>query len=535
MKTKHIILVLIGLFLSINTDAQIFKKLKEKANKALGIESHEESLTFGNSALQINTDAKKAFYKEDVVIEMFENNKLTQTQYFDKDEIAVRIEDEKIVKSGYNDSEGFIYAYNKKTDQYEKLSIVALQSQGMMAPTMMLEAYKLPPEPFMASLEKHTNQGLTPNPFNGIVEFSSIYKPENFRHNDFKESKLKSNGKTYTKFDFYNQAGHEGSYVLFDDKNRLVEIYTNKSTTSQPSEGFSMDMMPLGESRIKYDYKPVDVKLPPAKEVKMAGQGMMEMIFGSFKIDKNNGNSDDDDYDTSKSKGMVKSIKKSLKNNKITNDMLPESYDFDYVYKTTFVQNSKKSNAMDMNFLVNTKNANYNGAEYILKEKKAQGKSIMIFDLDLNAMVMFMEYDNQKMLQIHSIPEVKDINNQVDFTIKELPSKTILGFKCTVLQLENEKHIIKAYHTKNAPISLSNFFGFSGSKGSKNLNLPDMKPRLLKQFENSLVMEMQYEDKKRKKNNFVITAKSLEKEPTKIKKTEYESMNMFSAGNMFKN
>lgn len=530
MKTQQIILLLICLAINTNADAQIFKKLKKKANKALGIESNEDALTTGNSALQINTDAKKAFYKEDVVVEMFENNKLNQTQFFDKDEIAVRIEDKKVSKSGYNDSEGFIYTYNKKTNQYEKTSIAALQSQGLMAPTMMLEAYKLPPEPFMASLEKQNDQSLTPNPFNGIVEFSSIYKPENFRYEDFKESKQKNHGKTYTKFDFQNEPGYEGSYVLFDDKDRLVEIYTNKSTLSQPSDGISMDIMPSGESRIKYNYKPVEVILPPAKEVKMAGQGMMEIVMGSFKKDRQPHDIDNEDYDSSNSKEIVKYVK----NNKITKDMLPESYDFNYVYKTTFVQNSKKSNAMDMNFLVNTKNANYNGAEYILREKKAQGKSIMIFDLDLNAMVMFMKYGNQKMLQIHSIPEVKDINNK-DFTIKELPSKTILGLKCTGLQLENEKYIIKAYHAKNAPISLSNFFGFGGTKSSKGLKLPNINPQLLTQFENSLVMEMQYEDKKRKKNNFTITANSIEKKPTTLKTKNYKSMSMLSGAQLLKN
>jgi hypothetical protein len=62
-----------------------------------------------------------------------------------------------------------------------------------------------------------------------------------------------------------------------------------------------------------------------------------------------------------------------------------------------------------------------------------------------------------------------------------------------------------------------------------------MDPRLLKQFENSLVMEMQYEDKKRKKNNFTITAISLEKTPKTISTTDYQSMNMLSGSQMFKN
>jgi hypothetical protein len=190
---------------------------------------------------------------------------------------------------------------------------------------------------------------------------------------------------------------------------------------------------------------------------------------------------------------------------------------------------------MDMNFLINTKNANYNGSEYIDSKLKNQGTMTMVFDLNLNIMAMFMEgQDNQKMVQIMPVPEVNNTNTKVDFTIKELPSKTILGFTCIGLQLENEKYIINIYHAKNTPITLSNFFGFGGSKGSKDLNLPDVDPRLLKQFENSLVMEMQYEDKKKKKNNFVITAKSIEKTPSTIKTKDYQSLNMLSGMQMFK-
>lgn len=565
MKTKHILTALLCIIFASNVDAQILKKLRKKAEQAAEralLKKTDEIVTkktektiddatskkdkndasekqsdnvSNNTAIELNTEAKQDFYIEDLVIEMFENNVQTQTQYFDKDEVAVKMVSKNIVKPGYTDSEGFIYVFDEKKGQYSKSSIIALQSQGMMMPTMMLEAFKLPPEPFMASLQKQQDQGVTPNPFNGIVEFAFIYEPENFRYEDFKESKQTINGKIYTKFDFLNEPGYEGSYVLFDNQDRLVEIYTKTTASENNMETFEMGRQ-AGEARFKYTYQPVDVELPDAIEVKMAGQGLMEMVMGSNKKSKNPEDIDEDDYDTSDSKGMTKSIKKSLKNNKVTAEMLPESYDFDYIYRTTFVQDSKKGGTtMDMNFLINTKNANYNGAEYLFENKKNEGNTKMIFDLDLMVMVMFMEYGDQKMLQLYPIPEVKNTNTKADFTIKELPPKTILGFACIGLQLENEDYIMTAYHAKNAPISLSNFFGFGGSKGSKDLNLPDMDPRLLKQFENSLVMEMQYEDKKRKKNNFIITAKSLEKDPETIAVKDYKSMNMLSGGNLFKN
>lgn len=568
MKTKYILTILCCLTVAFNAEAQILKKLRKKAEQAAERtilkktdevvtkktektiddatskkdkpKNNEENRTIDtnegpNTALKRHTKSKKDFFKEDMVIKLHENGKLNQTQYFDVDEIAVRIDDVNKPDPGFIDSEGFIYGYNEKEGEYNKSSLVALQSQGMMVPTMLLEAYKLPPEPFMAHLQKQQDEGMTPNPFNGIVEFAFIYEPEDFRYEDFKETKQNLRGKSYTKFDFLNEPGYEGSYVIFDEQDRLVEIYTNKTSTSPSSGNFEMDMIPPGESLLLYDYKPVDVELPLAREVKAQGQEMMEMLMGSFKIEKDTDDHIERDYETTDSKGMVKTVRTSIKNNKITKDMLPKSYDFDYTYKATFTQNSKKSDALDMNFLINTKKGNYNGAEYILNKKQSEGSTTMIFDLDLRAMVMLMEYGNQKFLQIHPIPEVKETKTEMDFTIKELPPKTILGYKCTGLQLENDTYTMKVYHAKNAPVSLNNFFGFSGTKSAKELNLPNMDPRLLKQFENSLVMEMQYEDKKRKKNNFTITAISLEKTPKTISTTDYQSMNMLSGSQIFKN
>ena len=563
MKTKLILITGLFLFSGVTAEAQFLKRLKKKAEQAVertvlnktdeavskkteetiddattkknknNKNAKEDNSTSEstNSALEHHTEAKKDFFKEDVVIQLFENKVQTQTQYFDKDEVAVKLEQDNEPRPGYIDSEGFFYGFNEKEGQYNKSSIIAIQSQGMMVPMMMLEAYKLPPEPFMAKLQKQQDQGVTPNPFNGIVEFAFIYEPENFRYEDFKESKQKINGETYTKFDFLNEPGYEGSYVLFDNQDRLAEIYTNKTTTEQSMDSFQMDMTPPGEGRLIYNYKPVDVKLPFAVEKKTAGQDMMGMVMGSFKKDKTAEDIDEDDYDTSNSKGMVKSAKNSLKNNKVTTDMLPESYDFDWQYKTIMVMESRKKDVIDMTFLLNV-NANYQGSELVDRKTKDMGKMTMVFDTELNAMVMFIEgQGNQKMLQMYSVPEPKKGNKQEEFKIKELPSKTILGYNCKGLQLENDKYTVQVYHATNTPITLSNFFSFSGDK---NMNLPDLDPRLAKQFSEGLIMEMLYTDKKKAKNNFSITAQSLEKKPTQLKKGDYKTMDFMSGAKMFK-
>ncbi|MBU2922243.1 hypothetical protein KO504_12890 [Winogradskyella psychrotolerans] len=562
MKTKHILLMIFSLFMVVNVDAQILKKIRKKAEQAAertilkktdqvvskktektiddatttnkskkrSRKNSEEQIESEstNSALELNTKYKTDFYKEDVVLKIHENGNSNQTQYFDAEEVAVRLESNKTPKPGYTDSEGFIYAYNDKAHAYNKSSLIASGGQGMMMPNMMLEMLKLPPEPFMANTQKQMDKNITPNPFNGFVEFAFIYKPEHFRYEDFKESKQSLRGKSYTKFEFLNEPGYDGSYVIFDDNDRLIEIYTNKSDTEQSMNAFDMDMMPPGESLIIYEYTPVEVNLPPAREVKPRGQDMMGLVMGSFKKDKNTEDIDEDDYDTSNSKGQVKSARNALKNNKVTAKMLPDSYDFDWQLETEILMASRKKEAIDMTFLIK-ENANYQATKMVDNKSKNKGNATMLFDSNLNIMVMFMETQGHNFFQMYPIPELKNTNDKPNFKITDLASKTILNYNCKGLQLEDDKYIIKMYHTIEAPIKLSHFMNFNGVK---NMDLPDIDPKILSQFSNGLIMEMEMIDKKKSKNNISITAKSLDKKPTTISKKDYQSMNLLSG---FKN
>ncbi|MFG6687499.1 hypothetical protein ACGK9U_13015 [Mariniflexile sp. HNIBRBA6329] len=567
MNLKLLLIGMCCVFITVPTQAQLLKKLKQKAGEAAertllrktdevvtkktektiddattpkgkskeenenGENQDEELSESSNSALNIHTEAKKAFFKEDVVIKIHENGNHNQTQYFDADQVAVRLDQATEPKPGYIDSEGFMYGYNEREGMYNKSSLVALQSQGMMVPTMLIEGYKLPPEPFMANLQKQQDLGVTANPFNGIVEFAFVYEPEHFRYEDFKEVKRNIKGKSYTKFEFLNEPGYEGSYVLFDDKDRLVEIYTNKTKTSQPTNGFQMDMMPPGESQFVYDYKPVDVKLPPAIEKKAAGQDMMAMVFGSFKKDKNPEDIDEDDYDTSNSKGQVKSVRNAINNHKVSAADLPNTYEFDWIYETEMLIGDKKKDKIGMNFLIK-KGVTYQATQMVDEKSKDMGNMTMLFDTDLNTMVMFTDGQGQKFIQTYPIPEVKNKSEKVDFKISELSPKEILNFNCNGLQMEDDRYIIKVYHTSEAPITLNNFMNFGGAK---NMEIPDIDPRVLSQFSNGLIMEMHMEDKKKSKNNMVITAKNLTKQPTIIKPKDYQSMNLFSGAGMLKN
>ncbi|MFY0714656.1 hypothetical protein J1D01_13340 [Seonamhaeicola sp. NFXS20] len=562
MKSKNILLIMVCLLVTSTTQAQFLKKLKKKAEEAAertilrktdevvskktektiddvvnGNEDKEksevpETIEAANTALTKNTNTKKAFYNEDVVIQLHENGNLNQTQYFDANEVAVRLEQDNTPKPGYIDSEGFMYVY--KDGEYTKSSLIALQSQGMMVPTMMIEAYKLPPEPFMAQYQKQTDQGLTANPFNGIVEFAFIYKPNDFRYEDFKETTQTKSGETYTKFKFLNEPGYEGSYVLFDSQNRLIEIYTNKSDTGQSMDSFEMSMMPPGESLLIYNYKPVEVNLPAAREVRAQGQDLMEGVMKNIVKGGNQPKDDidEDDYNTSDSKGMTKRLKKSLKDHKVTANNLPEAYEFNWELQTQMTFNTKKKETMELTFLIK-EGANYQATRMRSEENKNMGLVTMLFDIDLKTMIMFMEAQGSKFLQIHPIPDPGKTKENIDkHKISNLPTKTIIGYNCKGLQFEDDRYVMKIYHTPEAGLKLANFLNFGTQKPS---NFPDMDPRVVEQFSNGLIMEMDIIDKKKSKNNVNIVAKDLKKTLTTIKKSEYKTMDLFSSGGMFKN
>jgi len=514
-------------------DATTSKKNENKNKNSQDSKQDESSaLEPANTALNKNTKAKKDFYKEDVVIKLHENGNLNQTQFFDANQIAVRSTQDNMPKPNFIDSEGFIYGY--KDGEYTKSSIVALQSQGMMVPTMILEAYKLPPEPFMAQLQKQTDQGLTANPFNGIVEFAFVYKPDDFRYEDFKEVKQTLRGQTYTKFEFLNEPGYEGSYVLFDDKDRLVEIYTNKAKTEeQTSFDMNFTSPEAMESLLVYNYQPVEVNLPKAREVRAQGQGLMEGVMGNIVKGGNEPKSDidEDDYDTSDSKGMTKSIRKSLKNHKVTASDLPDKYTFDWELQTEMVTNTKKKEVMDMTFLIKEE-APYQATKISSRENKDMGNTTMLFDSNLNTMVMFMDAQGSNFLQMFPIPEPRKTTEDIDkYKITVLPSKNIIGYSCKGLQFEDDRYIMKIYHTTEADITLTNFLNFGGQS---KMDFPDIDPRITEQFSNGLIMEMDMEDKKKSNNNVNIIAKSLKNTATSIRPNQYQSMDMLSGVKMLK-
>ena len=304
MKTKIIILAILFLTAGSTSEAQILNKLKKKAEKAAentllnktdeivsettenaidGITNGEFSenpedvnnpVTFANPSKAINTEAKTAFYNRDLIVRTFDKEKQAYTAtYFDADELAMQSNwndpNSGQPKTSYVDSEGYFIAYNDAKKRYEKSNLLSSGAMGMMAPTMMISAYKLPPGPFWEASDELSKQGLSLNTFM-YIEFAFIYTPEHFRDemvkNDYSESQVACRGNAgCTRFSI-NDPAYSGSYILFDENDRLAEI----NVKMKDDENFGS-----GEGKLEFFYEACNVNLPAATEVKQPGQDLL--------------------------------------------------------------------------------------------------------------------------------------------------------------------------------------------------------------------------------------------------------------------
>jgi hypothetical protein len=304
MKIKFTYIFFILTIIGFSGHAQVLKKLKQTAeqaaekalvkktdekvteatenalddlipgNEASDKRDNSKSIVYANPSKNKNTEAKQAFYSHDIFVKTFDKEKqATVSTYFDADEIAMQSnwKDAKTgeAKTMYIDSEGFYIAYNEAEERFEKTSMLSSGVMAMMAPNMMISAYKLPAGPFWDTSKKLDDEGLKLNTFM-YVEFAFIYKPGHFREDmykeDYTESEVTCRGNPGCSKFSINDPGYYGSYILFDSSNRLAEI--NVKMKDDPNYG-------SGEGKLEFFYQDCEVKLPAATEVKQPGQDLL--------------------------------------------------------------------------------------------------------------------------------------------------------------------------------------------------------------------------------------------------------------------
>lgn len=198
---------------------------------------------------------------------------------------------------------------------------------------------------------------------------------------------------------------------------------------------------------------------------------------------------------------------------------LQDTYDFDYIYKMQMIN---KKNDIQFDYYLK-KDAGYFGFDISAMTKDQEGMNMFtIMDNDNGITGMFMEMMGKKMVKTSKI-KLSDFDSDTDnsdYKITKIGSKTILGFECDGFVMENKESEATIYITNEAPVSFNKVWDTGKNKMPKGFD-----PSWMKRYaENGLMMEMQYVDKKKSKNNMTMTCIALEKTDFKIQASNYGSI-----------
>lgn len=209
--------------------------------------------------------------------------------------------------------------------------------------------------------------------------------------------------------------------------------------------------------------------------------------------------------------------------------ILPETYDFEWKYglkmeSEAMNQNKKNLGSMVITYYLNTETSAF-GTLFNIPNKKGQmNETIMIMDPDSGANLMLLEMDGQKIMQqmpsisFEDIDETTSEEVQKDYAIEMTDTKTILGYTCQGFKITSEEGILNAYVAKNAPVS------FNKTMSNKSKFKPKgFDSKWLKEFENGLMMQMEFISSKKEKYNMTMTCVQLEQVPLTVNLSEYKS------------
>ncbi|WP_242087365.1 hypothetical protein [Aestuariivivens sediminis] len=269
MNRHQLILFWVVCLMCYTMNAQLMDKLKQRA-KERGIATSAE-VTYDSTAYDPNMSSEdddefedlvitspEEFFNMDVVMALYDaNGALVQTSYFDKETIAMRTESKANPKPLYHDRSGKFYAYDADIDRYKTMALLPGSSMGFMTAGLTTQVYKLPPTPYFQAFEALSKMDVAMNFL--ILEMAFVYKPEHFENNAFYIKSIEPcKGRTCTRYS-YNDVEYQGSYIQFDDQDRLYELHII-STNPQLRD----DKNPSG--RFSFRYEPVSVELPDAVE-----------------------------------------------------------------------------------------------------------------------------------------------------------------------------------------------------------------------------------------------------------------------------
>lgn len=205
----------------------------------------------------------------------------------------------------------------------------------------------------------------------------------------------------------------------------------------------------------------------------------------------------------------LKAIDKSM------HDNLPATYDFEWTYT---LQVQSKKNVMDINYFLKPQ-ATYLGFKLDMGNDNNQ-KGLIIIDTKRNKNIILVDTQDRKTLIATKLPPInleKEEEEKNKYTITKIGTKTILNYQCQGYKITSRDGVSITYILENAPVNFNQIRMLKSFKKSKEFN-----PAWLKQFENGLIMEMDFKSSKKKKYNTKMKCIALKKEKKAINISEYK-------------
>lgn len=209
---------------------------------------------------------------------------------------------------------------------------------------------------------------------------------------------------------------------------------------------------------------------------------------------------------------MSNSAMMPMGGNQVDLSEVPAQYDFNWKYYASI-----NTTQGDIEMVYRLKNE----APYMGIEMHQGADVLMVMDTRNDLMTMFFDSEGNKMMMASRMDPSKTGTAEdfyKDAQVKEIPSKSILGYDCQGYEVETDGHIVKFYVTNDAGVSFTQMY-----QHEKSQLPPGIKEEWLKNGD-GLLMEMQMTDKKAPVNNASMVCTSLKKENFIINKSNYRSM-----------
>lgn len=284
----------------------------------------------------------------------------------------------------------------------------------------------------------------------------------------------------------------------------------------------------IGGSANAQFFKKLKKKAENAAERTILNRTDREVSKGTDKSIDNAMEGGDKDKKTKKSEEQSEAEIAKISNRALSvfgGDMasIPDSYKFQYIMDMTMTSGK---NEMLINYYVQP-TAGYFGFTMEMENEMA-ANSFVVYDLENEAMVSFMDTNGQKMVMRMNIPFDEEMqetikNNGKNESIKKsnitpIEGKTVLGYRCKGYQIKQEDGISKFYITDEAPISFIGMFA-SIKKMQKKMDTS-----AIPFDENSMMMEMEYIPNKKRDDKVHMICTAIKEQPYIISKSDYKQM-----------